>query len=283
MKQVTGPSYKIFQQGFSMVELMVAMVLSLVLIIGIIQVFNSSKQTYRTQDDIIQIQENGRFALDILERHIRMADFPNTNIMFTGSTPYRKLKPVTPVKLVSMYPALQGGSPVRNNAITGTYGTGNNPDSIIIRYNASTDPCGGATTGLTTYRFFIKTDPKDPTKKILSCDYNTPGSTTALTADDAVLIKNVVNMQIQYGIDGTTAPAPTTVTRYEISPNSTTLERVVSVRIALLIRGNTPTTGSCNKSYTLLDPLKKIPTADCYLYKVIQTTIRLRNRLNRKA
>ena len=273
MKQVTGPSYNIFQQGFSMVELMVAMVLTLVLITGIIQVFNSSKQTYRTQDDVIQIQENGRFALDILERHIRMADFPNTNITFTGSTPYINGK-----QLTSMYPALQKTPTTKDDAIVGTDGK---TDSISLRYYTATSACGNSpfTASISTFKFRIVANQ-------LVCSLEKINNTPVLTPTDIPLLNNVVNMQIQYGIDGNSDPSaaipvpPKEVTRYETNPNAVTREKIVSIRLALLIKGNTPTTGNCNGSYTLLD--KSIATTDCYLYKVVQTTVRLRNRLNGK-
>jgi len=63
------------QKGLTLVELMVAMVLSLVLIGGVSQTYLSSKQTYRLTEAQSRIQENGRFALYLLTRDIRMADF----------------------------------------------------------------------------------------------------------------------------------------------------------------------------------------------------------------
>jgi len=63
------------QKGLTLVELMVAMVLSLVLIGGVSQTYLSSKQTYRLTEAQSRIQENGRFALHLLTRDIRMADF----------------------------------------------------------------------------------------------------------------------------------------------------------------------------------------------------------------
>lgn len=60
-------------QGFSLVELMVAMVLGLILSAGIIQLFVGSKQTYRFHDAMSRVQENARFAIDALNYDIRMA------------------------------------------------------------------------------------------------------------------------------------------------------------------------------------------------------------------
>lgn len=63
------------QRGFSMVELMVAIVVSLLLMTGTIQIFANNKQTYRVQEALSRLQENGRFAVNLLTKDIRMAGF----------------------------------------------------------------------------------------------------------------------------------------------------------------------------------------------------------------
>lgn len=59
------------QRGLSLVELMVAMALSLLLMLGVIQIFLSSKQTYSTNSALSRVQENGRFAMEFLISDIR--------------------------------------------------------------------------------------------------------------------------------------------------------------------------------------------------------------------
>ncbi len=61
------------QQGLSLIELMIAITLSLVLTLGVIQIFSSSKQTNRVQTALGGVQENARFALDLLSYDLRMA------------------------------------------------------------------------------------------------------------------------------------------------------------------------------------------------------------------
>jgi len=63
------------QQGLSLIELMVAIVISSLLMAGTIQLFINNKQTYRVQEAVSRLQENGRFAMQFLTRDIRMADF----------------------------------------------------------------------------------------------------------------------------------------------------------------------------------------------------------------
>jgi len=63
------------QQGLALVELMVAMVIGLMLIGGVIQIFASNKQGYMTHEALSRLQENGRYAMEILSRNVRMAGF----------------------------------------------------------------------------------------------------------------------------------------------------------------------------------------------------------------
>ena len=63
------------QNGFSLIELMIAMVLGLILIGGVVNVFLASSQTYRLQEAMFRVQESGRFALDIMLRDLRDAGF----------------------------------------------------------------------------------------------------------------------------------------------------------------------------------------------------------------
>lgn len=61
--------------GFSLVELMVALALSLILLAGVLAIFASSRTTYETTDRLSRIQESGRFALDSIVRDLRSAGY----------------------------------------------------------------------------------------------------------------------------------------------------------------------------------------------------------------
>jgi type IV pilus assembly protein PilW len=69
--------YRVFlpvlQRGLTLIELMVALVMGLVLLAGVVTVFIANKQTYRFQDALARLQENGRFAVTLLDRDIRRA------------------------------------------------------------------------------------------------------------------------------------------------------------------------------------------------------------------
>ncbi|BAP57565.1 type IV pilus assembly protein PilW [Thioploca ingrica] len=61
--------------GFSLVELMVALVISSILLGGIMTLMSSSKKTYTLQSEFSSLQDNARFLIDELTYKIRMAGY----------------------------------------------------------------------------------------------------------------------------------------------------------------------------------------------------------------
>ncbi len=57
--------------GFGLIELMIAVALGLLLLAAISQLFISSRLTYNTADALARVQENGRFAIEILRPEFR--------------------------------------------------------------------------------------------------------------------------------------------------------------------------------------------------------------------
>jgi type IV pilus assembly protein PilW len=102
------------QKGLTLIEIMIALLLGAFLIGGIIQIFVNTRQTYKMEDALSRLQENGRFAMEFIGRDIRMADY-----RFCPSKPRMA------------------------NAIAGTDGNNalnpDNPDTITVSW--STRPC----------------------------------------------------------------------------------------------------------------------------------------------
>ena len=61
--------------GFSLVELMVALVLGLVIMAGVLSIFVGMSQSVRTETAISRLQENARFGLEKLSVDVRQAGF----------------------------------------------------------------------------------------------------------------------------------------------------------------------------------------------------------------
>ncbi len=111
---------KLFQTGLSLIEIMIALLIGAFLIGGVLQIFIGSKQTYRMQENLSRLQENGRFALDFLAKDIRSAGYREC-LTYTVPTP-----------------------------ITGTNDTGlNSSDTVIIQM--STGACSAIVLSTITY------------------------------------------------------------------------------------------------------------------------------------
>lgn len=59
--------------GVSLIELMIAMVIGLIIMLGVVQVFSASRTAYQLSEGLARVQENSRFAMDTLQRELRMA------------------------------------------------------------------------------------------------------------------------------------------------------------------------------------------------------------------
>ena len=58
------------EKGFGLVEVMIAVTLGIVVVLGITQIFVSAKQSYLTQDATSRLQEDARYVLSLSLIHI---------------------------------------------------------------------------------------------------------------------------------------------------------------------------------------------------------------------
>ena len=74
------------QQGFSIIEIMIALVIGMVLLGGAVSIFISNNSVYRLESELSRMQESGRFLIDIMSKEIRMAGFSGCSSRGTVST-----------------------------------------------------------------------------------------------------------------------------------------------------------------------------------------------------
>lgn len=72
------------EKGFSLIELMIALALSGIIIGAIYNLYLKQSKSYVIQDQVAEMQQNGRVAIDMIVRDIRMAGFrgnpPNAGV-----------------------------------------------------------------------------------------------------------------------------------------------------------------------------------------------------------
>lgn len=62
-------------KGFTLVELLIAITLGLLVLGGVVLVFQSNSQNYRQNEALASLQDNARYALDVLGRDLSMAGY----------------------------------------------------------------------------------------------------------------------------------------------------------------------------------------------------------------
>jgi len=244
------------QNGFSLVEILVAMVLSAVLVTGVIQMYLSSNESYKLQSEMARMQENQRLALAFLQRDIRMAGyFEGFNKPNYNHIPKFDDSEVGGVKMT------------RNGASAA------DSDVITVRYEATEDCLGQAVTTVAADGNIYAVNQYSISNGQLMCLGN---------GDDVVgaqpLVSGIENMQILYGenTSGLTPGAAAAANRY-VRPETANLNQVVSVRISLLFASEKNVREkSASTEYYLLDS-GKLSFNDKKRRQVVTTTIQLRN------
>lgn len=74
------------KDGFSLIELMVSIAISGIALAAITTTFVSQSQSYDIQEQLVEMQQNARAAMDIMTREIRMAGYSPTGASFDGVT-----------------------------------------------------------------------------------------------------------------------------------------------------------------------------------------------------
>ncbi len=77
--------------GFTLVEVMVAVTIGLIILAAVSQIFATSRLSYKLEENLARVQENGRFAMEFLSRDLRMAGYAgcvNVNQALNASANY---------------------------------------------------------------------------------------------------------------------------------------------------------------------------------------------------
>ena len=67
------PSRLRSQDGFTLVEVLIAMSVFMLILLGVFQVFEPSNTAYQSSQRKLSVQQNGRIAMDMIVRQIPMA------------------------------------------------------------------------------------------------------------------------------------------------------------------------------------------------------------------
>ena len=72
------------EEGFTLIEIVIGLAISLILMGVAVSIFNVQRKSYSTQEQITEMQQNVRAAMDMMIREIRMAGYDPTESGFVG-------------------------------------------------------------------------------------------------------------------------------------------------------------------------------------------------------
>jgi len=185
--------------GFSLVELMVAIVIGLFITLGLSQIFLSMYSTSQSQNKLSTFQDNQRLAIVMVVNTVQLAGyFPNPS----GQTAVGALSYTGP----NTFDSGDSSSFTAGTGITGAGDGGvTKADSIDIAYVTTGSDniynCQGATASAATTTTFVNSISVNSSNQLV-CGVNSivagvgTASTTAL-----VLATGVTGMTILYGVD----------------------------------------------------------------------------------
>jgi type IV pilus assembly protein PilW len=220
------------QSGFTIVEMMVALAISLIVMLGFAVTFVNIKQTFVSQDKLSQLQDNERLAMALLSASAQQAGyFPSPATL--DSTQITATTDVT-------YGGMAAGQ-----AVTGTTSGGSVPESISFAFATSANDGLITCQGHTVSAADIAAAPStangsvgvrntfyvDATAKTLNCISAINGGTGSGYGGGTTqpLVTNVASMAVLYGVDGGAG----SVTGYWPASGVTSWSSVKTVRVTL--------------------------------------------------
>ena len=254
------------QEGFTLLELMIALTLGLIVTAAAVQLILGSFITTKLQEANSQIQDSGLFGLEYIIKDIQMLNFGNSNQYEIKSDTPRGGLILTAGTAASNLNATLGGTITTNNVVSKSGGTSNMQgiasDQLTIQFIAPTalSNCEGVSVragDLIVQRYFLRdennvlslvcdantptptpttvTDPDDVTKKIDNPPQSNPTAITGLGVQAQVVIPKVDQFKVLLG--GMTDTGNLAYYDIETFKLKTDL-KIVSIKISTLIRSD---------------------------------------------
>ena len=280
------PSMK-SQQGFTIVELMIALTMGLLISGAVIQMMASNQVTDRLNRALASSQEGGRFIINRLRsdmlmtgRYDPMSPNLNTSVDIADESSFVQNHPVI----------LQGDFP-NNLGLGSVQALDGGNDTLVVGMQGLRD-CRGYKLGyLDNEEFYVVNEYFIDDGKLKCRGFDgrvLRGQRIAVgnNGDAAfTLLDNVLNFQVLYGISANAGTNDNTgrpvnyVTADQLAAERPLGSHVVAIRLALVLEGDGETYIDPVPSFKLLNETVYTPPGHA-LYKMYETTITLRNMKN---
>ncbi len=220
------------QKGLTLIEIMIALLIGVFLLGGIIQIFIGSKQTYRMQEGLSRLQENGRFALDFLAKDIRMGGYREcldftvpTPITGTNNTGLNASDTITIQQSTSACSTPASATPFATITYSVQTGAGGQPALFIKN---GTTPAQERVEGIEDMQIFYGAD----TNADNTSDYYVPAGTAGLNMDQVVSVR-ISLLAVTPDNNLTAQPVLYTYNGVPTTPTDRKIRRVFNTTIAV--------------------------------------------------
>lgn len=314
MKHTMTPNLK-YQQGFTLIELMISLVLGLLISAAIIQVFITSQRVDRVQSAGSEIQDSAVFGVQSIEQQLRLANLGNDGVPINDKTAMGGVvltASATNADAVNVVTStqLEKGYLTRSHDMDSAGGvhkwdgslsnTGEKSDQLTFQYTNTTGQilydCEGEKIELNERvitRYFLTEDSvktnKDRKNLNLNCDAGRIASNGVLTnfmEAGQTIIKNVDQFNIRLGIkrsvvnSGVASYSYTETSVKDYMSLTTEKPFITNVKIALLTRSSSNSPDDSANEFSIFgttQTLKPETNAPKYLRRVYETNTLLRN------
>jgi type IV pilus assembly protein PilW len=308
------------QQGFTMVELLIATMLGLLVVLLVTGLVFSSKSAQSTQIDAATMQDTARFALDNISRSVKQAGYVNLD---RGDVPVMD----TALLTASVMGLDDGSLKATSYGISSPITARNSSDILALRFFGSNEEntilnCAGSGVPASTSKqelikepfwsiYYVSNDVND--EPALYCKYGIKSDNGVTNFTAQAIARGVESFQVLYGLN-TSSPTNNHNTTQFLSATQiyaldsgisdaelnkkTHWKKITAIKVAMLIRGaensrlaqTTATYNLFGKEYgdnfgssdkgTQINEFDMPLTQRKRLRKVVGTTIQLRNSLS---
>lgn len=305
------------QQGFTLIELMISLVLGLLISAAVIQVFITSQRVDRVQNAGSEIQDSAVFGLQGIEQQLRLANLGNDGVPINdktvlGGVVLTASKTTTDAVNVVTNTALESGYLTRShdmdsagasNKWNGSLSnTSEKSDQLTIQYVNTTGQllhdCEGKDIALNERvitRYFITESSvstgTDRKNLDLNCDAGriaVDGTLTSFPDAGQTVIKNVDQFNIRLGVKKSVSNTDTASYEYtnmtvkEYMAIATAIDKpyITNIKMAILTRSSANSPDDSANSFNIFGTtqnLKLQANAPKYLRRVYETNTLLRN------
>lgn len=228
-------------RGFGLIELLIALVLSLIVVLGVAQVFISAKNTYVSQNTAAGMQEDARFVLSKMIQEIRMVG------MFGCLGTVTDASSAGDFNASQIAPISWDNANLKLTLVTADVGSGGGTPTWTVLSD-----CRNSATAYTGLRAPASGQTAFPIRRLIYSFSNNQllMGVGSGTPTQAVLVNNVSAFGLLFGV--ATSTSDVAASSYTANPSNSALIR--SVRLTLTLRD--PNSRVRDQTFTVVAALR---------------------------